>query len=276
MHRVWTYSSVLLGMSLIAAGTARGQMAMCSGFNGFTFIGLVKSMNGNPFQADLESTLPTGTAEIYPFRVVNTESVARDRQGRIRVDRYADSLSVDSHKGQETGRERHFVDICDPVGLQTITLDALNKTATVQKMSSPVKQFASTGAVMPSFCEIELRGGEGLPNRKFDDLGNRIINGVETQGVVQRYTFANLRDTRGWCSEELGTVLLVEVENVASSWVPEIEMTNIRRGEPDGNLFVIPPDYKIVDRVLGYKKAREVGFLAILDAWIRRPTNYFR
>jgi hypothetical protein len=70
MHRVWGYSSVLLGMSLLAAGSARGRMAMCSGFNGISSIGLVKSMSGNPFQADLETTVPTGTVEIYPFRVV--------------------------------------------------------------------------------------------------------------------------------------------------------------------------------------------------------------
>jgi hypothetical protein len=269
VHRAWAYSSILLALSLLAAGMARGQIAMCSGFNGFSSIGLVKSMNGNPFQADLETTLPTGTVEIYPFRVVNTESVARDRQGRIRIDRYPERLNVNSHKGQETGREGDFVTICDSVGLQTITLDVLNKTAIVEKMPAPVEQFASTGAVIPSFCEIQLRGGEGLPGRKFEDLGSRIINGVETQGVVHRYTSPNVNDSSGWCSEELGAVLLVEIENVGRFGIPRIEMTNIRRGEPDGGLFVIPADYRVVDKVIGIKKARDDGFLAILDAWIR-------
>jgi hypothetical protein len=263
VHRAWTYSSILLTLSLLDVGMVSGQIAMCSGFNGFSSIGLVKSMDGNPFQADLEETLPTGTFEIYPFRVVNTESVARDRQGRIRIDRYPERLSVNSHKRQETGRESDFVSICDPVGLQTITLDVLNKTATIQKMPAPLKQFASTGAVILSFCEILLRGGEGIPGRKFEDLGSRIINGVETRGVVHRYTMANVIDSRAWCSEELGTVLLVEFENLGR-FVTGVEMTNFRRGEPDSGLFVIPADYRVVDKVIGFKNAR---------GWITQPSN---
>lgn len=68
-------------------------------------------------------------------------------------------------------------------------------------------------------------------------------------------------------------MLLVEIENVGRFGIPRVEMTNIRRGEPDGGLFVLPADFRVVDRVMGTKKARDDGFLAMLDAWIRRPSN---
>jgi len=170
--------------------------------------------------------------------------------------------------GPDAGSEEEqlHITICDPVKGESISLDTLTKTATVQKVNfarhSPIALAATTAP--PSFCFAQFRVAPNIPTADLTDLGHRTIEGVEAQGVQQRQTIqlqsARSGDattaarelinvTESWCSEDLGVIILRVIGTEKKNNTQTIAMVNIRRGEPDATLFEIPPGYRIVERV---------------------------
>jgi hypothetical protein len=67
-----------------------------------------------------------------------------------------------------------------------------------------------------------------------------------TNGVAGTTT----SETQIWCTEELGAVLLRVMGSAEKKRTMQIAMTNIQRVGPDPALFTIPPDYKVIERVM--------------------------
>jgi hypothetical protein len=225
-----------LALGFLVVGTAPRAAAQCVGV---TALGRVNSVSGNPFQAEVNTVFPQS---LEPKATI----VARDGQGRVRVDQPMGRFKVTPPSGQETQVDLHSIEICDPVSRQTITLNTLNKTAVVQHWPPLKLQRARPmSEVTRSFCEVELHMGANLPNVEPVDLGHKTFAGVDTHGVLERRTNS---ERQLWCSDELEAMVLLVMDTDAKKEVFHFAMTNIQRGEPAAEMFAIPADYKVVER----------------------------
>jgi hypothetical protein len=167
----------------------------------------------------------------------------------VRIDTAAGTFRVKEPSGRETEIERHFIVVCDPVSMKTITLDTLNKTATVTRL------LPSTPQRSRPFCDAELRLGLNQPDVKIEDLGHRTIEGVDAHGIMELRSRANGvptsndSETQHWCSEELGAMVLLVMDTPQKKGVFHFAMTNIQRAEPPVALFSIPADYKVLEEL---------------------------
>jgi hypothetical protein len=168
---------------------------------------------------------------------------------------------VQTGPGAGAEEEQHHIKICDPVKGVRISLDNLGKTATVFKVNF-VLPPPKVAANFPSVCSRELRDPSAYPEGRLVNLGQRAFDGVDAEGMVQKWpppvsssegptvsvkepTF----ETEVWCSAELGAVVLWIMRVGEKEIRQSASMINIKRGEPDQSLFEIPPDYRVAERV---------------------------
>jgi hypothetical protein len=232
-------------------------------FSALPGLGAISGLTGNPFQAEVKHT--ENTSPVRSF-AQGPQRVARDTQGRVRTEWSAGKYKVQNGPDAGAEVEQRHITICDPVKGESISLDTLNKTATIQKVNfasvPPIALPATTAP--PSFCSRQFRIAPNIPTPELTDLGHRTIEGMDAQGVQQRRTTqlqgAESGDATGgtrqlinvtetWCSEELGTIILRVIGTEKKSNTQTIAMVNIQRGEPDATLFQIPPGYRILERV---------------------------
>jgi len=233
-------------------------------------------MVGNPFQAEVKQTfLHDDTAVAHPIQL-GMQRVTRDTQGRLRIERNSGKFKLQNASGEQIEEERHIISICDLVKGEGITLDTLDKTATIQKMGRGALQARiNASASRPSFCSRELRIGARFPGTVTEDLGHRTIEGFDAEGVRARrtvpYGFTEgtappIKETTSvaetWCSEELGAVLLRTMGTEEKGVTQTIAMVNIQRGEPDESLFQTPPEYRILERVNEASPSTGVGAIS--------------
>jgi hypothetical protein len=214
----------------------------------------VAPMSGNPFQAEQVMSRATPGLPLTAPVGRSPERIARDGQGRVRVDRVTGKYAVKS--GQEAGSEveQHAIVICDPLSQTMTQLDTLNKTALIFHAASRLVTPRLTGP--QSLCQQQLARVPRLPGAKSEDLGHQRIQGVDAAGIRittpslrVELTTSNVREE--WCSEELGAMVLqVQYSTNAGKTGPKFEtaMTNLQRGEPDAALFEIPADYAVSER----------------------------
>ncbi len=117
-------------LSLVLARPISGQCEPSQlGLRGFQNISVEPN---NPFQAEYatsgNSLLLGGMAPLSS----RVHSVARDSQGRVRVDHSAGKYRTKSPDGGQSEVERHIISICDPVSRNSIRLDTVDKTAMFQ------------------------------------------------------------------------------------------------------------------------------------------------
>ena len=112
-----------------------------------------------------------------------------------------------------------------------------------------------TGAVMAQTIQI----GDGpavnySANVKNDDLGKRIIEGVEATGTRSTITIpaGQIGNDRAldtiserWFSNELKTTVMTTRKDPRMG-ESTYKLTNLRRGEPSRLLFEVPSDYKVI------------------------------
>jgi len=93
------------------------------------------------------------------------------------------------------------------------------------------------------------------PRATSQDLGTQVIEGVSAQGTRTVTTWPAgsrgndqpMTDTsESWYSQELKSTVLSKSAS-ARNGETVTKLTNIRRGEPDPNLFQLPRDYTVVD-----------------------------
>lgn len=274
MHRRSSLATLLLVFAISLTVFATHTPAQC--FNALPGLGPINGLTDNPFQAEVKHTfLPENTSFLQTGP--GGQRVARDAQGRVRIEWSAGKFKVQNGPDVGTEQEQRNINICDPVKGESISLDTLNKIATVQKVRILGAPPAGLPAPpQPSFCSRQFLVPPNVPSTQVEDLGHRTIEGLEAQGMLQRRaiqlrnsrsgdTTTVLRDvinvTEIWCSEELGTIILRVIGTEKNSNTQTIAMVNIQRGEPDATLFQIPLDYRIVERVNNSTAQTGVGIV---------------
>ena len=260
----WRLGFALLLFAACLTAFPTKTAAQC--FSALPGLGTVSGLTGNPFQAEVRRTLLSENGSPVESFAPGPQRVARDSQGRVRTEWSTGKYKVRNGPDAGAEEEQSRVSICDPVKGESISLDTLNKTATIQKVNSastPPSTLPAT-ASPPSFCSRQFRTSPNMPTAEQTDLGHRNIEGMDALGVRQRRavllqgarsseataaTHELINVTETWCSEDLGTIILrvFGLENKGNTQT--IALVNIQCGEPDETLFQIPPGYRVVERV---------------------------
>lgn len=199
-------------------------------------VGLVFPIPNNPLSVqqfeERTQILPDGTS--------TTETLAshiyRDHAGRERIE-----WSVPGSRGELAA----VIYLIDPVASSSVILLVEAKIAdrvTVPRSSSRGFDvgFPAVGKPLPA----------GTWRTKTEELGTRVIDGVEVEGtrIVQtsddRPSLAATQEK--WFSSRLG--LMFSVDASGPNWKHTAKLQNMAAHEPDPALFAIPADYTIQDR----------------------------
>jgi hypothetical protein len=261
-HRFFSFSLLTTGFLLLLA--ASSTTAQC-GRNtlGYGDVGIVAN---NPFHADVVVTR-SGHPELRSPLVQRPLSVARDTQGRVRIERVGGEFKHDN--GPETGSQvqEHTITICDPVAETLTRINTANATATIIHSRPSAPRLADLRSIIPrSFCSFRLASIRPGAHSQAEDLGTQIIEGVEAHG--ERVTLSMLGPTSGeesrngestselWCSDSLSALVLRITSNTKTGVQSTIAMQKIERTEPDPALFQIPADYAITESVAEPRERR--------------------
>jgi hypothetical protein len=257
---LWLASACLL--LLLCAPSAKAQCGVNS--IGFGNVGLVA---GNPFQAEVLITRSGRLPEANSiFELHGPVLVARDGQGRVRIERIPGEFKHDNGPEAGTEAEQHLIMICDPVAQTLTQIDTLNATAKI--LHSRPSALSSPPTILPpqfhpsrparTFCSSRVPFIHDGRTR-VEDLGYRTIEGVEAHGErISMPTFAgpasggsvqgeNTMDR--WCSDELAAVVLTVTGNSKTGMQSSVAMQKVERSEPDPSLFQIPADYAVTESV---------------------------
>jgi hypothetical protein len=231
---------ILVGLGMIF--TAETTVAQCPN-RGTVVDDEVSNAKGRPYQAKEIRTIVTYGSDGSKRAVVTKSNLFRDSRGRIRVERFYD--------GTENPSEIVPTDVWidDNCGT-SVTLLPARQTAKISKWLSPVK--VSDG---PCCQEIDLKNPPYTgPEGTFEDLGHKLIDGVEVRGErISYYSSVQAklsgaspgRVYENWCSISLDT----RMGDYVLDDKPKREITtvisDIRQIEPDSGLFEIPEGYKI-------------------------------
>jgi len=243
-----------------------GASAQCLGGSVMDFQNIALQ-GGNPFRAEYSINItPPPLAGLASPLLHSMRMVARDSQGRVRIERSAGKYKVTGPDGAETETERLLISICDPVAQNSIQLDTANKTATVQgprfTMPSGLNMprfIPGKGQQQQSFCARLFAMRERMPGTKTEDLGHQVISGLDAAGLRIWHNSPLAQDgeakpassyTEMWCSDELGAVLLQSLvtATASSSRRHDTSLQQIERAEPDASLFQIPADFTVLQR----------------------------
>jgi len=132
---------------------------------------------------------------------------------------------------------------------------AVSGPVTVQRMPLPpgMVMQGSAGAVIGR-SETATFSPVADAHFKNDNLGKRIIEGVEAEGTRTTITIPAGQigndlplDTvsERWYSNELKTIVLTTRKDPRTG-ENTYKLTNLRRGEPGRNLFELPADYRVI------------------------------
>ena len=222
-------------------------------------------VTGAPFSADRVSEHTQTLADGTHIRQDNsTEHIARDSQGRTRVERPL--LNTNQGAGVITA-----IQIFDPVVGVGYILDQQNKVAhrvPMQPVNAPPPSVRASGGGGGGGGPTVVLGSSGIvatgsvisphqnrPTSTHEKLGEQTIEGVVAEGTLSGTTWpvgsqGNDRPitntNESWFSRELKMAVLTK--NSSLQFGEQItKLINISRAEPDASLFQPPPDYTVVD-----------------------------
>ena len=247
----------LLTICFLLLFAASSSKAQC-GRNtlGYGDVGIVAN---NPFHADVVVT-PPNRPELRSALVQRTLSVARDTQGRVRVERVGGEFKHENGPDAGSQVQEHTITICDPIAETLTRINTVNATVTIihARPSAPRSSDLRSTAP-PSFCSSRLLSGHPGTHSQPEDLGTQMIEGVEAHGV--RITLSVLGAASGeaspngdntselWCSDSLSALVLRINANTKTGVKSTLAMQKIERTEPDPALFQIPEGYAVTESV---------------------------
>jgi hypothetical protein len=201
-----------------------------------------------PYTATIVTTVDQTLADGNTIHREQTETQARDSQGRTRTEHQL--VSATGAGGKDV------VTVVDPIGETFTTWVVGSGIATVRPMHSPsapatvgVRSLATSEASSSS-SETPARAHDDI---KTENLGTREIQGVEATGRRTIRTIpagqegnaepiVSTRET--WQSRTLNLTLLSIAESPKDGKRMSA-VTELQQGEPDAALFQPPPDYNI-------------------------------
>lgn len=239
-HTMWL---TIVSFALISCPSVHAQCT--TGGIGFDDVGIV---SGNPFSAEIAIS-SSGDPQALHWK----RKIARDSEGRIRVESIARIHGTYGPAESATTVVQRLIDVCEPVAKTLTTIDVLKGTANI--LHTP--RISPSTHPLPSFCSTQLfRMPIGFSAGQ--DLGFQIIAGVQAPGervntplhpedaYENSGPIRSIRET--WCSDELSAIVLRVTENISTPGKSESAMQNINRSEPDPALFQIPRGYSVTER----------------------------
>jgi hypothetical protein len=232
---------ILLGLGITV--TAERTIAQCPN-RGTVADDEVSNSKGKPYQAKEIQTIVTYGSDGTKHVVVSKSNLFRDSKGRVRVERYYDGTDDPS----EIVPSDILID--DNCGT-SVNLVPAWKTAKISKWVPPVKV-----SERPSCEEIDLKNPPQTgPQGKFEDLGHKLIDGVEVRGErISYYSSAQaklsgappVRVFENWCSISLDTLMGDYILDDRPKREITTVISDIKQIEPEPELFEIPEGYKII------------------------------
>ena len=200
-----------------------------------------KVVQGAPYSAQAVTTFTQTLADGDHIQRTTTASIARDSQGRTRVDRSLAAVGALSGAG---GHDRAII-IHDPVAGMSYALDPVSHTA--RSTAIPAARTTPAGA------NARERPQRALAAAKTEDLGTQVIQSVNAQG--KRVTRAipagkegNEKEidivTETWYSPDLQMVVMSKTSDPRFG-ESVYQLNSITRAEPDPALFTVPSDYTV-------------------------------
>lgn len=264
-------SRSLIALVLLAGGVASGQpgarrMGMPpgppGGFGGgdFAFIrpefGMAgKVVTGAPYSAQAVTQFNQTLADGNHIQRTSTGVVARDSEGRTRVERSLNAIGPLAGSGSPS----KAIFINDPVAGMSYMLDSNRHTA--RQMPSLAGRHGPGAGVQGNAGESQPANSSARASMrqramaavKTDDLGTQVIDGLTLQGKRMTRTISAAqagsdRDievvTEIWTSPDLQMVVMSKTSDPRFGETV-YKLTNISRAEPDPALFTVPGDYQI-------------------------------
>lgn len=262
-------AGALTAFALLLAFPARAQTRKGCGeiISGMDSIG---SEPSNPFTAEWVTTDTMISATGEKRTRITTEDVARDSDGRIRIEKHGVATPPNNAK---------TVTLYKPDGETfTVTAEEWGTTIEIFDCSSGTHTRIQPGSRV-AFVNVDARPGRsGVPNDHYIDLqapppdmkfppevtveqlGAREIQGIQARGVRMTtlgkekdgdWNGKPLRQTETWVSDDLQVRMRVVAKDLRTGIDESSELTIVKRDNPDPNLFEIPSAYDINPAVPG-------------------------
>lgn len=194
----------------------------------------IRAIKNLPYSAEGISETVQTLADGNKIKRIQKERMFRDSEGRTRNE-YESTILGD--------RKSLSIYINDPVTGFRYRLNPDRKTAIRSSLNAP-----RTTIAIPS-------PPKGY-STKSEDLGNKIINGIETKGhrsitTIAAGTQGNEKELQSvseyWSSTELRLTVYSKSSDPRNG-ERIFQLENLKRDEPDETLFKVPSDYKIIDQ----------------------------
>jgi hypothetical protein len=257
-HQLIVYG-VLIALDLLSGSPSPAQIPR--GCTGLEYIG---ADSNNPFTAEYLTTDETPMTDGAMKITVSRQSVARDGKGRIRLEvrpheELAESqkaVTVQNPDGSTfTAKQEELsttIEIVDCKSGKEVTLHPGMRFATVIESGGPAPPKRVRYAYSRSF--FPPPGEETQLNRITEALGSREIHGIRVLGVkwttlgtekAGKWTGKPISEEEFWVSDDLSIQFLRIGKNLQNGSDSRLELTAIKRGEPDPALFEIPKDFRV-------------------------------
>jgi hypothetical protein len=255
----------------IAIGQNPGPGPVTINVGGFG-AGFGATVQGAPYSATVTNESVQTLADGNRIVQSSTGTIARDSQGRTRQDTMLPPIG-----NLSAANAPHLIFIHDPVAQTSYTLNLTDKTA--QKMPVPPlpPMPPPPGAPGPGpdafyvqAAGVAVASGQLPPppmiaqkvfmtrdqgQAATEDLGSQTMEGVFVTGVRTTRTIpagqiGNDKSisivTEVWTSPDLKTIVYSKRSDPRMG-EQTFQLTNITRAEPDGSLFTVPADFKLVE-----------------------------
>jgi len=227
-------------------------------------------VQGAPYSATITNQSVQMLADGNHIVQNSTGTIARDSQGRTRQD-----TSLPAIGNLSAANAPHLVFIHDPVAQTSYTLNLTDKTAhKMPPMPPPPPGTAPDGSNMffiatggeatasgqlppplPPMArgKVLARAEQGQVSK--EDLGSQtmeglFVTGVRTTRTIPAGQIGNEKPitviTEVWTSPDLKTIVYSKRSDPRMG-EQIFQLTDITRTEPDGSLFTVPADFKIVE-----------------------------
>jgi hypothetical protein len=250
--------------SLVAISLLCGLAARAQAPKGCMGPGYAGAASSNPFTAKYVMTGKTPSGAGAPKISVMEEEVARDSQGRIRIEKHGIAQPPDDRKtvtlekpdGQPftVTREEYgaLIMIFDCASGKTVTIRPGMRMATVKESGS----LASENRVKHAYSTpyIFRPGAKIPPNMTFELLDPREMQGVAAIGMKTTtlgtekdgdWNGRPIHEYEVWVSDELAAHIVRIDKDLQTGKEGKWELLGIKREEPDPGLFEIPKGYEV-------------------------------
>jgi hypothetical protein len=228
-------------------------------------------VQGAPYSATITNQSVQMLADGNRIVQNSTGTIARDSQGRTRQD-----TSLPAIGNLSAANAPHLVFIHDPVAQTSYTLNLTDKTAHKMPPMPPPPPggpgpegsdtffiqmgdvATASGQLPPPLLpmargKVLARAEQGQVSK--EDLGSQtmealFVTGVRTTRTIPAGQIGNEKPitviTEVWTSPDLKTIVYSKRSDPRMG-EQIFQLTNITRTEPDGSLFTVPADFKIVE-----------------------------